>query len=420
MEIARNHAGYSFSSAVQHHWRSATFTTWEQAVEELRQGIVINLHCTRRGYKSTRRHQIRLCPDGSVELLDHPGEVDEAAERMLAGLGSAMATCTAVALCFPTRTRVEAVGLNKGARQPLDGRIRMLWAAVTWAQDPTTPWSKSFTANVLGHGVSRDEAIRWAEAGWSDALAQRFWKQWATFEVAEQWRAAGRTDQAAAVAAGLNQRPDDDQQWLDAGFTPSRSARWRKNSDLSPREAIVWDRFGTPPTEVDNIKRLARTVSGLTMDTILDWCRAGVPANAHALRAWWEVTGGDLDLSVKWAPTGIAPAYAYAYEDWNAEHPDRPLDPAVVKAYKAAGFAVAVPSLVAAAHDGGVSPAHIRQMLADPSRIPDPVVRDVYAIARADRFGQNLTVEHTRSRFTYWLSNNQFDSASTLVAHLAA
>lgn len=420
IEVAKDQMGYSFSSAVHQHWKSATFTTWAEAVEELRAGIVVSVNCTRRGYKSARRHQIRLCPDGSVELLDHPGEVDEAAERMLAGLGAAMASCTAVALCFPSRTRVDSVGLNKGARQPLDGRVRMLWAAVTWAQDPDTEWTRDLTKNVLHYGVSRAEAHQWTSVGWTAGQAQRFWKQWAAFPVAEKWRAAGRTDQAAAVAAGLGQSPDDDQRWFDAGFTASRAARWRKNSDLAPEEAIVWDRFDTPPTEVERIKRLARTEPGLSMETIFDWCRAGVPARQQTLRAWWQVTRGDKDLSARWAPTGIAPSYAGAYEDWNAEHPDAPLNPATVKAYKAAGFAVAEPLLVAAARDGGVTPALIKQMLADTSRIPEPVVRAVHSSAVNARLGESLTLTQARARFAWWVPSNQHGSAALLVEHLAA
>lgn len=419
INVTKAQMGYAFSSAVQHHWKSATFTTWAEAVEELRSGIVATVNCYRRGRRSAVAHQIRFSPDGSIELLGHPGGVDEASERMLAGLGASMATCTAVALCFPARTRVGTVGLNTGARQSLDGRLRMLWAAVTWAQDPNTDWSQDLTASVLRHGVGREEAHRWVAAGWPLVEAQRFWKQWAPFETAEQWRQVGRTDQAAAVAAGLGQAPEDDQRWLAAGFTPARAARWRKNSDLSPEQAIVWESLNTPPSEVPHIERLARTMPGLTMDVILDWCRAGVPARQNALRAWWEVTGGDKDLSVRWAPTGIGPAHAYAYEDWNADHPDAPLTPVLVGAYQRAGFATAEPLLVAAAHAQGVTPATIKRLVASPALLPDALVGAVHARARTDRYAANITPDQVRTRFKWWLPSNMYGSASLLIQHLS-
>lgn len=420
LTLSREQMGYSFSSAVQHHWKSATFTTWAEAVEELRGGIVVNVNCTARGRRTARAHRIHLHPDGSVELLDHPGPVDEAAERMMAGLGASMATCTAVALCFPTRTRVTSVGLNAGSRQPLDGRVRMLWAAVTWAQDLSTDWSKDLVSTTLHQGVGRTEAAQWMQAGWTPKQAQRFWKQWASFAVAEQWRAAGRTDAAAAVSAGLGQVPDDDQRWLEAGFTVSRAARWRKLSDLPPSEAIVWDRYNAAPSEVGNIKNLPRRYPGLTMETIHDWCAAGVPARSTALQAWWSVTGGDKDLSAKWAPTGIAPSYAYTYEDWNAAHPEAVLTPAVVGAYKRVGFAVAEPALVAAAHAGGVGPRAIRQVLDDPARLPESMVAAVHADAVRDPYNRTLTRSQVRSRMAWWMPSDQFGAATRLVEALAA
>ena len=288
IEVALQQVGYRFSSAVRHHWKTATFTNMGEVVEELRGGITATINCRARGRRSTSSHRIRFAPDGSIDLLNHVGDVDEAAERVLSALGSPMGACTAVALCFPARCEVANVGLSGGARQPLDGRLRMLWAAVSWAQDPATVWTPELVDTTLRYGVSLPEARRWVDAGWDLGAARHFWKEWVSFEAAEQWRRAGRTNRSAAIAAGLGEAPEGDQQWLDAGFTLTKAARWRKTSDLTPDEAFMWESLGCPPKEVVNLKRLPRYTPGLTFDTILEWCRAGVPSRATTIRSWWE------------------------------------------------------------------------------------------------------------------------------------
>lgn len=411
--------GYRFASTVEHHWKTSTFTTFEQAVNDMRGGVVASLNCRGRGRKSRSPHQVRFLPNGTIELLNHPSPINEDAERMLSALGSPMPECIAVALCFPRRVRVGEAGLNVGARQPLDGRLRSLWAAVTWAQDPDTVWSKSLGDHVLHYGVTLPEARQWLDAGWSMAQAKRFWKQWATFDVAELWRAAGKTGAADAVAAGLGQCPDDDARWEAAGFTRSKAARWRKNTNLSPEEAFMWESWGCPPTEVKRVKDLPRRVAGLDMDTVMEWCHAGVPASYNSIQGWWTITHGDLDLSVKWARTGTAPSYAQHYEDWNAEHPEHVLTPEVVSAYIDAGLPATIEH-VSRAHVNGIVPEQIKNVLTDPALLPHGYVEDMFKVSvnLYSRNGQVWTRDKTRRAARMWVRSDTFSAATRLLGHL--
>lgn len=420
--IVSPRVGYRLSSAIRNHWRTAAFTTWEEAVEELRGGIEVTLTCMPRGRRSSSRHALRFNPDGSIELLNHDGPINEAAERVLSGLGNRMAHCTAAALCYPQRLRVDDVGLNAGARQALDGRLRVLWAAVSWAQDPDTVWCDDLVETTLRYGVSLPEARAWLDAGWTLKQARLFWAQWADFTLAEQWRAAGRTDPAAAVATGLGEAPDDDARWREAGFTMAKAARWRKNTDLSPEEAYLWESFGCPPSEVANLKVLPRQVPTLTMDTVLEWCRAGVPARQHTIRAWWDVTGGDLALSAKWAPSRIAPAWANAYEDWNRQHPDQPLSPDLVGAYRAAGFPCGVPAMLARARSEAVTPNLIRAALSDVALLPPGLVGEVRANWHPwpGRTTGGMTDEEVLRSVRSSVGSNDRNAAVRLLDHLVA
>jgi hypothetical protein len=418
--VVRARVGYRFSSSVRHHWKSSTFTTWDEAVTELRNGIIATVNCRGHGRRGRSAHRLRFTPDGSIELLNHPGAINEPAERMLAALGASMPECIAVALCFPRRVRVDDAGLTVGARQPLDGRLRMLWAAVSWAQDPDTVWDQSLVDDVLRYGVSLPEARAWAAAGWDLRDARRFWKQWAAFSVAEQWRAAGQTGNAAAVAAGLGNGPDDDARWLAAGFTAAKAARWRKTSTLSPEEAFMWESLGCPPTDVARMKYLPRSTPGLDMDTVLEWCRAGVPAQSTTVRNWWVATGGDLALSAKWAPSGTAPAHAAIYEQWNLKNPENILTPALVGAYIRAGLPPTC-HVLAKAHTRGITPARIRSVVRDVRLLPDALVREVWHNSR-NTFSQRpggWSESDARAAIPRWISSDTYNAATRLVALLA-
>lgn len=357
------------SSAVRMHWKAASYTSWEEAVEDMREGLTVRISCRPRGYTSHAQHQIRFAADGSVELLSHPGyEIDEPAELMLAALGNPMCACVATALYFPRRVPVEKK--VPGGSQTLDGRLRVLYAAVAWAQESGTAWAADLTEEYLRYGVTPDTVTQWLEAGWDIADAVRFWAEWVPFELAEQWRAAGKVNAVAAKAAGVGQSPDDDQRWIDAGFKLAKAARWRKTS-LSPQEAFEWEAWGGNPTEVARLRDLPAAMPGVNMAIIRDWCRAGVPANAYTLRTW--LPAGDMAFAGEWAKAGINPPLARDYEAQN-EWLLVPITPVQVDEFRRAGFPVKDPVLLAGALDRGITAALWRQAVKQPETLPETVI----------------------------------------------
>lgn len=356
--LADRHGGNDLRNAVKVHWKKATFTTWDEAVAELRDGVTITMSCFNR-QEGTRgsangptwgTHKVRLNPDGTLGLLNHPGlVVDADAELMLFALGGAMRSCVAAAIHLPTRKPVPG---SLPSHHMLNTRVRTLYTAVAWAQRPDHVWTPEFGQSYLRYGITPLVLDEWLADGWAEPEALRFLHEFADRSVANAWREAGETTHRAARMAGLGQYPNEDARWVAAGFTAAQSARWRK-FNYSPEEAFGWHAHRIPPTLAADFQRRAGMHGNPELDLIKQWCAAGVPASD--MLAWYRETNGDLSEALDWKQALKAWQYG-KFRDWNQRRPGSVLSAAQVKGYTKVGFPRDNPEQMWTAINAGVTP----------------------------------------------------------------
>lgn len=360
--LAHERAGADLRAAVKTLWKDASFTTWEEAVAELAAGITVRLRCGDQPGNRYATHRIRLTPEGGVVLLDHPDQVIDAegaeAEWMLVALGSQMCACVAAAVCLPTRRRVPRNTL--GGWTAVDTRLRVLHAAVAWAQHPDTPWSPSWAQARLRYGITPAVEAQWVADGWDPEVALRFQQQRVPLSVARAWREAGDTTARAAKLAARGERPDDEAAWARAGFRPGASAKWRR-FPYPPEVAFEWEQAGVAPTMVEALLQADRA-GWMPLAEAKRWCRAGV--RSREVGGWYQHTGGNLDVALAWQGTGVPASTYREVREWNTTHPDHPLTPAVVAAYHRAGLTGTDPNLIGRALTYRVSPEAVAEAVA--------------------------------------------------------
>ena len=341
-ELARRMAGNDFVHALKVHWKSARFTTWDEAIAELAAGPTVTLRCSA-GRGSHTKHQVRFDPDGTVDLMAHRDAVLVAdSEFMMAALGGPMLPCVAVALHLPDNHLIPR-HFAVESKQALNVRIRALYTAAMWARHPDTDWTPQFGDDYLRFGITPAIRDEWVSAGWDLCEALRFLQRFVPRDRAERWRAVGRTTLRDAGLAGLGEEPDEEAKWAAAGFTPARSARWRKTS-FAPDVAHEWDRHKISPTMATLFARGGHHTGSLSVETIKQWCLSGVPDTD--VRTWHAVSSGDLAVARDWAATGIRPHVLSVYQQWNTTRPGWTWSAAEVKAWHRAKVPVDDPALL--------------------------------------------------------------------------
>lgn len=353
--LTMHHAGDDLRGAVKVHWKSAAFTTWDEAIAELAAGITVTVPCSTpradgSGRHTHHKHKVRFHPDGSVALLDHPCyEQNPEAELMLAALGGHLCTCLAVAVHVPARQLVSAHVHNHNA---VNVRLRALHTAVAWAQRADTVWTPAFGDAYLRYGITPETLAAWEAEGWDADAARRFQQTFTPIALANQWRAAGDLTLRAATLAGRGESPNAEAQWASVGFTPARSARWRKGG-FSPTDAYEWDRHNITPTVA---ARFARDLSATTtpsLDTVKDWCAQGIPCTT--VLAWHRVTGGVFSVAHQWRAAGLTPNDYTRIAAWNHTSPHRAISSEQAGAYRKRFFPTQDPAVLAEAIEAGFS-----------------------------------------------------------------
>lgn len=360
--LADLHAGKDLRTGVKVNWKSAAFTTWDEAVAELAGGIVVTARCNAPDIERGGRwpmHRMRFNPDGSIDLLGHPGrEVDSDAEQMLAGLGGQMGVCVMAATYFPRSQQaplavMRAVGVNSTIG------LRSLWTAVQWAQRPDTDWSPEFGDTHLRFGITPQVQQRWVDAGWDPHVAARFWQQFVPIELAERWRAAGKVRVRDAKVAGRGESPEQESAWAAAGLSPTESARWRRTG-IGPAEAAQWVAAGFAPAHREGI--VARQHQyGIPPEVALEWGHAGLPGG-HVV-GWWHATNGDLGTALEWHRHGVDPGVYSNYRSGGGPGAFPSLTPQIIGEYAAAGFPLTSMSTLESAVAEGVQPGAYLQTL---------------------------------------------------------
>lgn len=352
----RAHAGRDARHAVSTHWKTATYTTWAEAVSSLAEGMTLTAPCNPTGAGGDwTTHKIRFHPDGSVTMLDHPDYVvDVDAELMLQALGGTMPACVA-AVVYLTSGKTAPAGIS--CRNTINTRFRALHTAMAWAHDPTADWTPQFMEARLKYGITPTVVAAWTAQGWDVEKALVFQQQGAPIHIANAWRTAGNTTRRAAQLAARGEFPDNEERWTRAGFTPARSARWRKSA-LPPEVAIEWDRMNVAPTDAEGI--LARIASGHapeSLDTVKQWVIAGVRPND--VFGWLDY-GCPLDEAVAWSRAGLSPFEYRTFAQHNDDFPAQALLPHTVAAFRKAGVPVVLHTMLDLVESGITSQRYRR------------------------------------------------------------
>ena len=332
-DILGDQAGPTVAKAAFKHWRGAAFTTWEEALEELGKGVVVRTGCHTPG-TAVYQHRLHLLPDGTIDPLNHPdltvadlvgeaGEQREQIARVEAALsGQVPFDCLHAALVLPTRrgtiTPYPAPTANPLHLHTRVGRdLRSLHTLVQWAvalrdhPDSTPALDKHRGEAVLRYGITPAVLRPWLDERWESATAFTWTQQRVPIEMANQWKAAGRTSvtDARAAAQGM---PLDGDAWTQAGF--------------STREALAWKRLGAVPVH-EAVEFQRRRITA----TLYKMWASQRPDGIHT------PTKGDL---FAWVDAGIPPSQVLGWFSWRPTGYPENRDPNIAAAWYHHGFTV--------------------------------------------------------------------------------
>lgn len=379
--------------------------TWSHAVQQLAAGVTVTSPCGPSGQRE--EHRLTFHPDGTITLVNHNGQhssdldldaltalhtlsaddpAEQAALHTMRALGADVPECAKVALWLiglqaDPDSALARAGETFEVTTTWVGRHRYapllpLYAAVAWAQESF--WPRGAGHRYLPHGITPHRLRTWCQAGWSVHDAIDWLGTGVSLPLAEQWRAAGRTDARSRRLAAVGEHPDTEDAWLQAGFAVGESDPWRARKEygkiprLEPDEAFYWHRHRVRPNSVGDFKALAvdeaaataqsrkrwhtlpAALPGMdravpTLQRALEWTQAGVPSD---LVLAWCGQFGTSDTALAWAREwgDIMTAFQFtSIAQWNLAHPHAPLLHADVARLQRIGFAVHAETMAKAA-----------------------------------------------------------------------
>lgn len=276
----------------------------------LSHGATVMVGCTQaRPTKGGSGHRLRLEPDGSVEPIEDycAGLAATGADLTMQALGDRPSTCLEVARHLAARTiipapprddrplrarfgRLDLPLQHKYAPAPtvrpmvaksrsLNRHLRAVHAAIVWAHHdlrhgPT--WADlppSTVGRLLDAGVTPAVQSTWARHGWVPRVAFPFQAAFVPLDLANQWRAAGQTDRAAALAAAEGAIPVGDP-YIEAGLPRRFQPLWMSHN-VHPATAATWQRLGFTPRA--HMRSLAHETTCLEAFDPGRWRAHGLP-----------------------------------------------------------------------------------------------------------------------------------------------
>lgn len=339
-------AGYALGKALSVNCKDADFTDLPSLVRYLRTGPTVTVHC-RVGNQRNRKHTVTFEPDGSITAHDHPG-VDLHTEHVLGALAGELPICLMIAVAFPQNDPLPA--WFRSGRQSLDSRLRPLYTAVAWAQDPDTDWERVRSDDTVRLGATPAAKQRWREAGFTTQQAAACWAAGASIEQARPWLATGITKGVAQQAAkGVT--PAVHNEWAEYGFSVVAAAPWKRIGKSAP-EAAALREVGLTATTYSQCQR-----HGVSVEAMRRWADSALPQGQMV--SWWLTTDGDLDLALAWHAAGV-PAYVAKrlISPWNTRGQRLdPMSPQEAADWLGVGVPAPVLYVVPSAVAAGVAPA---------------------------------------------------------------
>lgn len=289
-------------------------------LDTLAAGVTVTITCS---MNHNHRTQFTLRADGTTEILDPEcAGLDYATTAVMTALGDHVSACHVLQHHLDHRLRPRtAIGTMVWGIT--NERLRVLHTAVAWAQLGDHRWGHHMEP-LLAAGVTPRVHEEWRAAGWDGTSALRFQREFATLDLANQWREAGQVTTGAAKAAGLGIPPGGDptgrpgDRLIAAGLPAAAATTWVR-TDAPPEVARAYHRAGFTPTAYRTNQRLTEhrrrwpevgPVPGTGPDAppVFDpaqWKQHGLPAGPEAPRLHMAVNG-DLVLAARWLATGAS------------------------------------------------------------------------------------------------------------------
>lgn len=358
-------AGSRVRRAVKVHAKNLDATTFEEFIDACRGGLSVTLRCGESEARRSVQHTLRMNPDGSITMSNHPESPfhdtgqDQVAlaqtERLLVGMDAPTCACVLAAAFVPYEIHAPRHALRFAGTQAHDS-MHVLWATIQWAQVPDHDWSTRWARTCLDEGVGPRRLAAWVGAGFDEVTALRFLAAGVALDLASKYLAAGRTRVADVKVAALGQSPAHDDVWAAAGFSTAQSAGWRRIGwDVA--RARRWADIGATPNLASYLTaKVANAWTRMTLDDVFEWANAGVPV-AEILN-WHTVTRGDLDQTLHVRTLGLGTRDVDAYHRYAASRPHLTLSIERFADYLRIGLHPTMIEQIDAMDAAGVTPEH--------------------------------------------------------------